>query len=122
MTTVYWSPWYQNTTLYTENYLTHYPMDSVYKDLLSSKETRNIRDNFFNCHAFKGFCKELYLLRNPYSIDLEYVPHENRFKSRKEPKGSLMDLAIIFITPSSFCIKPSTRSNFANKISLWNLL
>jgi len=94
VTTVYWSPWYQNSNIYTENYLAHYPMDSVYKDLSEHKETRNVRDNFFNCHAFKNFCKDLYLLRNPYSIDLEYFPQENRFRSRKKPKGSMMDLSV----------------------------
>ena len=97
MTTVYWSPWYQNSNIYTENYLAHYPMDSVYKDLSEHKETRNVRDNFFNCHAFKNFCKDLYLLRNPYSIDLEYFPQENRFKSRKKPNVQEIYIKILHL-------------------------
>ena len=48
-------------------------------------------------------------------LDLEYLKSDTKFSKK-------IDCAIIFITPYSFCIKPSTRSNLANKISLWNLL
>ena len=92
-TTIYWSPWYRGTEPYTDNYLAHYNIEGVYQDLVKDKETRNVSDNFFNCHAFKSFCKNLYFLRNPYTIDFKYIPEEGRVISNKQPKGSLQDLA-----------------------------
>ena len=44
MTTVYWSPWYHDSNLYTDNYLTHYPIESVYKDLAKNKDSNNVTD------------------------------------------------------------------------------
>ena len=63
-TTIYWAPWYQDTEPHIDNYLAHYDIEGVYQDLVKDKENRNVSDNFFNCHAFKGFCKELYLERH----------------------------------------------------------
>ena len=93
-TTIYWSPWYQEMEPYTDNYLAHYDVENVYQDLVKQKETRNVSDNFFNCHAFKSFCKNLYLLRNPYTIDFKYIPEEDRVISNRKPKGSLIDLSV----------------------------
>ena len=70
MTTVYWSPWYINHDLYVENYLAHHELENVYSELVEFKNKSNIEDNFFNCHAFKGLTKNLYSLKNPYSVDL----------------------------------------------------
>ena len=94
MTTVYWSPWYHDSNLYTDNYLTHYPIESVYKDLAKNKDSNNVTDNFFNCHAFKNFCKNMYYLRNPYTIDFEFIPEQKRVVSKKPPGPNLMDLSV----------------------------
>ena len=92
MITIYWSPWYRDHKLYTENYLTHYEPVKVYTDLVKNKEECNIEDNFFNCHAFKNFCKNLYSLKNPYTVDLIYG-HDGNAISRNPPKSGY-DLAM----------------------------
>lgn len=97
MITVYWSPWYMNHDLYTENYLTHYEPEKVYTNLVKNKENSNIGDNFFNCHAFKNFCKNLYALKNPYTVDLIY--ENERVSSRNPPKIGY-DLAMTSQTKS----------------------
>ena len=70
MITVYWSPWYRDHSSYVENYLAHYEPEKVYTDLVKQKETRNISDNYFNCHAFKNFCKNLYSLEITFFLHL----------------------------------------------------
>jgi hypothetical protein len=90
-TTIYWSPWYRDHKIYTENYLAYYDLEKVYVDLVKNKEERNIADNFFNCHAFKNFCKNLYSLKNPYTVDLIY--EGERVFSKNPPKTGY-DLSI----------------------------
>lgn len=84
MITVYWSPWYLDHSAYVENYLAHYDPEKVYVDLVKQKENRNISDNYFNCHAFKNFCKNLYSLKNPYTVDFFY--EGGRAHSKNPPK------------------------------------
>ena len=72
MITVYWSPWYVDHSIYTDSYLTHYEPENVYTSLVKNKDNTNIADNFFNCHAFKNFCRNLYALKNPYTVDFIY--------------------------------------------------
>ena len=91
MITVYWSPWYADKKTYDENYLTHYGLDNVYADLLVHKDQSNARDNFFNCYAFKGAMKNMYCLRNPYSVDLRY---ENGKCISNAPPKAIYDLAM----------------------------
>lgn len=91
MITIYWSPWYRDHKIYTENYLAHYDLEKVYVDLVKNKEDQNIADNFFNCHAFKYFCKNLYSLKNPYTVDLIY---ENGRVFSKNPPKTGYDLAM----------------------------
>jgi len=91
MITVYWSPWYGNATTYNENYLTHYELDNVYSDLLAHKDPQNVRDNFFNCYAFKDFLKNMYCLRNPYSVDFRY---ENGNCISNVPPKAVYDLSV----------------------------
>lgn len=91
MITVYWSPWYRDHKVYAENYLAHYEPEKVYVDLVKQKEEKNIADNYFNCHAFKNFCKNLYSLKNPYTVDLFY--EDGRAYSKNPPKTGY-DLAI----------------------------
>jgi hypothetical protein len=91
MITIYWSPWYRDYKLYAENYLTHYEPEKVYPDLVKQKDEQNIADNYFNCHAFKNFCKNLYSLKNPYTVDLFY---ENGRAYSKNPPKTGYDLAV----------------------------
>jgi len=92
MITIYWSPWYLDHKIYTENYLAHYEPEKVYVDLVKNKDEKNISDNFFNCHAFKNFCKNLYSLKNPYTVDLIYNS-DGKVISRNPPKTGY-DLAV----------------------------
>lgn len=91
MITVYWSPWYINSQVYNEHYLTHYGLDNVYTDLVVHKDKSNTRDNFFNCYAFKDAMKNMYCLRNPYSVDLRY---ENGECISNIPPKAIYDLAM----------------------------
>lgn len=92
MITIYWSPWYGDHKTYTENYLSHYELEKVYIDLVKNKNEENIADNFFNCHAFKSFSKNLYSLKNPYTVDLIYSP-DGKVVSRNPPRKGY-DLAM----------------------------
>ena len=76
-TNIYWSPWYQAEEPYNDHFLTHYPLENVYTDLLKTKESRNVVDNFFNCHAFKSFCKNMYMVRAPYDVNWRFLPDPN---------------------------------------------
>lgn len=108
MITVYWSPWYVDHSIYTDGYLTHYEPENVYTSLVKNKDNANITDNFFNCHAFKNFCKNLYALKNPYTVDFIYDHGQavSRYQSKKT-----MDLAMTthLKVPS---IKNSTTINY----------
>ena len=76
-TNIYWSPWYQAEEPYDDHFLTHYPLEKVYPDLLKNKNPRNVVDNFFNCHAFKSFCKNMYMVRAPYDVNWRFLPDPN---------------------------------------------
>ncbi len=77
MTTVYWSPWYQGEEPYIEHYLTHFPLEKVYDNLVKNKDNNNLTDNFFNCYAFKSFCKNLYSVKAPYDVNWKFLPDPN---------------------------------------------
>jgi len=108
MITVYWSPWYRDVNIYKENYLCYHDIDSVYSDLVKNKNEENISDNFFNCYAFKDTLKNMYCLRNPYSIDVTYQ-HGRTFSNH--PKKVGFDLAMTSLVKQS-SVKNSLTINY----------
>ena len=87
--------------LYYKDYLLYQEPDSLYKDLLKDKDKSNDYNNYLDCPAFLKFIQNSFIVRSPYTCDLDIDYNSGSFLRN----GSADEITEHF-TP-----RPSCREN-----------
>lgn len=94
MSTVYWSPWYLDESLYPKYQFLYDEPTSLISEIRNERDQNNKGDNWYQCHAFNNTIQNTFVLKSPISVDFAFHKDFGIIDTGTKPIENLMFCAI----------------------------